>query len=209
MCTDTCVRELYRACTEPVLATDGFQRDDFPIFAKCGGGRIIALKVVPESTCSSVKLELGRRLKRCLASFRVVTRCGKELRGGRHISEYNIRSGSNLELSEFLLGGMLQERTVPIASLSCPQSAAPAALPNAVSVGANLSVVAFLPPLPALILSKLLVAPRKRSQTVRCWEVWPTLIWSGRNGRGLSTLLCRKHFRLQGIRLPVSGSWTN
>ena len=142
MCTHTCVRELYRACTEPVLATDGSQRDDFPIFVKCGDGTIVALKVVPESTCISVKRELGRRLNRCPASFRVVTLCGKELRGGRHISEYNIRSGSNLELSEFLLGGMMQEMTVPIANLSCPQSAAPAALPNADSVGANSSVAA-------------------------------------------------------------------
>ena len=148
MCTYTCVEELYCACTEPVLATDGLQRDDFPIFAKCGGGRIVALKVVPASTCNFVKMELGKRLNRCPASFRVVTLCGKELRGERRISELNIRSGSNLELSDSLLGGMMQETTMPIASLSCPQSAAPAALPNADSVGANSFVVASpsLPP---------------------------------------------------------------
>ena len=69
MCTHTCIKELFRACTEPDLATDGPQRDDFPIFANCGGGTIVALRVNPESTCSSVKLELGRRLNRCPASF--------------------------------------------------------------------------------------------------------------------------------------------
>ena len=137
--THACVEELFRACTEPEPATTGPQSDDFPIFATCGGGRIVALKVNPKTTCSSVKLELGKRLNRCPASFRVVV-CGKELRGGRNISEYNIRSGSTLELSEFLLGGMMQEMIVLIANLSCPQSAAPAVLPNADSAGANSSI---------------------------------------------------------------------
>jgi len=135
-CQHTHILELFRACLKPELATADSQDDKFPIFANCGGGKIIALRVSPTDTCENIKKELGRRLNRSASSFRVVF-SGKEVRGGSLISDLNIRSESTLEYSEFLLGGMMQESVVPIANLSCPQAAAPDLSQTAVSSSAN------------------------------------------------------------------------